>query len=125
MVCTEKVQAPPPISRASLLILLVSIRVTPSSWRRRAGAIARHSRQRSKSPASYVGMVGSRKKIAKLRHELSGDIPAERLATLHGPAGLDIGAIEPEEIVISILGGDVGERRRRNRACAHPKQVEA
>src|SRR5437016_3630439 len=77
-----------------------------------------------KSPASYVGMVGSRKKIAKLRHELSGDIPAERLATLHGPAGLDIGAIEPEEIAISILGEIVGERRRRNRAAATPKLVQ-
>ena len=65
-----------------------------------------------RSPARYVGMVGSRRKIAKLRDSLSGEIPAERLAQLHGPAGLDIGAIEPEEIALSILGEIVRERRR-------------
>jgi xanthine dehydrogenase accessory factor len=58
-------------------------------------------------------MVGSRRKIAKLRDSLAGEIPAERLAQLRGPAGLDIGAIEPEEIALSILGEIVRERRQR------------
>jgi xanthine dehydrogenase accessory factor len=64
-----------------------------------------------RSPARYVGMVGSRRKIARLREGLAGEIPAARLAALKGPAGLDIGAIEPEEIALSILGELVRERR--------------
>ena len=68
-----------------------------------------------KTPAGYVGMVGSRRKVSKLREALSSDIPAARLAGLHGPAGLDIGAIEPEEIALSILGEIVGERRLKAR----------
>lgn len=64
------------------------------------------------TPAFYVGMVGSRKKIDKLKSQLAdkGLAPAA-LARLHGPAGLDIAAIEPEEIALSILGQIVAERR--------------
>lgn len=68
-----------------------------------------------KSPAGYVGMVGSRRKIDKLRDELGGEIAASRLAELKGPAGLDIGAIGPEEIALSILGEIVNHRRLTRR----------
>lgn len=63
------------------------------------------------SPASYVGMVGSRKKIGKLRDDLAPEIPGRRLAQLKGPAGLDFGAIGPEEIALSIIGEIVSQRR--------------
>lgn len=63
------------------------------------------------SPAHYVGMVGSRKKIATLLDQLD-DIPDGRKQCLHGPAGLDLGAIDPEEIALSILGEIIKERRR-------------
>jgi xanthine dehydrogenase accessory factor len=72
------------------------------------------------SPAGYVGMVGSRRKIGKLRAELASDIPPRRLAELHGPAGLAIGAIEPEEIAISILGEMVGHLRLGTRMSSEP-----
>jgi len=62
------------------------------------------------SGAGYVGMVGSRKKVAKLLDQID-DVPAARKAMLHGPAGLDINAIEPEEIAVSILSEIVRERR--------------
>lgn len=64
------------------------------------------------SPAGYVGMVGSRRKIAALLEQLGSDVPAAAKAALHGPAGLDIGAIDPEEIALSIIGEIVMERRR-------------
>ena len=67
------------------------------------------------SPAGYVGMVGSRAKIGKLLAQL-GDVPDARKRLLHGPAGLDIGAIDPEEIALSILGEIVQDRRRPQRA---------
>jgi xanthine dehydrogenase accessory factor len=63
------------------------------------------------SDAGYIGMVGSRTKIGKLTDRLRADVPAARIAALHGPAGLAIGAIDPEEIALSILGEIVQERR--------------
>ena len=65
------------------------------------------------SAAGYVGMVGSRTKIGKLTARIAGDVPADRLAALHGPAGLAIGAIDPEEIALSILAEVVRDRRAR------------
>ena len=64
------------------------------------------------SGAGYVGMVGSRRKIATLLDQLGSDIPTAAKAALHGPAGLDIGAIDPEEIALSIIGEIIMERRR-------------
>ncbi len=64
------------------------------------------------SPAGYVGMVGSRRKIRALLDQLGTDVPAAAKAALHGPAGLDIGAIDPEEIAVSIIGEIVMQRRR-------------
>jgi xanthine dehydrogenase accessory factor len=40
------------------------------------------------------------------------DIPDERLRRLKAPAGLDLGAVAPEEIAVSILA-EIVERRRR------------
>lgn len=67
------------------------------------------------SPASYVGMVGSRAKVRKLLEQLA-DVPEALKSRLRGPAGLDIGAIDPEEIALSILGEIVQHRRRSQRA---------
>jgi xanthine dehydrogenase accessory factor len=64
------------------------------------------------TPAFYLGMVGSRRKIAKLKEQLAEHgLDRQRIDALHGPAGLDIKGIEPEEIAISILGEIVRERR--------------
>jgi xanthine dehydrogenase accessory factor len=63
--------------------------------------------------APYVAFVGSRKKIAELKAQLAaGGVEAERLAGLHAPAGLDIGAVTPEEIALSVLAEIVQERRK-------------
>lgn len=64
-----------------------------------------------RSKAGYVGMIGSRKKIGALLDQIGDSIPDQRKRTLHGPAGLDIGAIEPEEIALSILGEIIQQRR--------------
>jgi len=64
-----------------------------------------------RSKADYVGMIGSRKKIGVLLDQIGKDISVERKQALHGPAGLDIGAIEPEEIAVSIIGEIIQKRR--------------
>jgi xanthine dehydrogenase accessory factor len=52
----------------------------------------------------YVGLIGSRAKIARLSAALVAEgVPAERLARVHSPIGLDIGAVTPAEIGISIV----------------------
>lgn len=70
------------------------------------------------TPARYLAFVGSRKKASALKTALANKgIPAERLAGLHSPAGLDIGAVTPEEIALSILGEIVTLRRRGQRSA--------
>lgn len=67
--------------------------------------------------ADYYGFVGSRRKMAALREALGGrvEVDAARLARVKGPAGLDLGAITPEEIALSILAEVVAARRRGQR----------
>ena len=57
-----------------------------------------------KSPAFYVGALGSRANTAKRKQRLSEfDLSREEIERLHGPVGLAIGAKTPPEIAISIL----------------------
>jgi xanthine dehydrogenase accessory factor len=61
---------------------------------------------------NYVAFVGSRKKAQALRAALAErGVAAERLAKLKAPAGLDLGAITPDEIAVSILAEIVAARR--------------
>jgi xanthine dehydrogenase accessory factor len=62
--------------------------------------------------AAYVAFVGSRKKADALRKRLvERGIAPERLARLKAPAGLDLGAITPDEIAVSILAEIIAARR--------------
>ena len=64
-----------------------------------------------KKPA-YVGLLGSRKKVAQLVQRLQTDgVSKEELTTLHAPVGVAIGAQTPEEIGISILAEIIQHRR--------------
>lgn len=69
--------------------------------------------------ADYVAFVGSRKKAQALkRNLLERGVDKERIARLKAPAGLDIGAITPEEIALSIVSEIVALRRKSERAEA-------
>ena len=64
------------------------------------------------SDAVFVAMIGSRRKAAVLQADMvERGLSAARIAALRAPAGLDIGAIEPEEIALSIIGDIVRHRR--------------
>lgn len=57
------------------------------------------------TPASYVGLLGSRRKTILIYEELlQRGWPIERVKAVHAPIGLDIGGRTPEEIAISIMG---------------------
>jgi xanthine dehydrogenase accessory factor len=52
----------------------------------------------------YLGLIGSRAKVARIYDALTADrMPAEFLERVHAPIGLDIGAVTPQEIAVSIL----------------------
>jgi xanthine dehydrogenase accessory factor len=71
--------------------------------------------------ADYVAFVGSRKKADALKSALSErGVSAERLGKLKAPAGLDLGAITPDEIAISILAEIVAVRRSKNSRIGTP-----
>jgi len=62
--------------------------------------------------ADYVAFVGSRKKAEALQVALAkAGVDPERLSKLRAPAGLDLGAITPEEIAVSILAEIIALRR--------------
>ena len=60
----------------------------------------------------YLGLIGSRAKVARIRTALLAEgMPAECLDRVHAPIGLDIGAVTPAEIAISILAELIAVRR--------------
>ncbi len=57
-----------------------------------------------RTPASYVGLVGSRRKAALIYPMLlKHDIPLERVMAVRSPIGLDVGGRTPDEIAVSIM----------------------
>ena len=71
----------------------------------------------------YVGLIGSRAKVAKIvDRALAEGVPADWLRTLHSPIGLDIGAVTPEEIAVSILAELIAVRRGK-RDAAEPARM--
>ncbi|WP_132543491.1 XdhC family protein [Rhodovulum euryhalinum] len=67
-------------------------------------------------PSAYVAFVGSRAKTEALRAKLTASgVPDAAFAGLNAPAGLDLGAITPEEIALSILAQMTAIRRSGQR----------
>jgi xanthine dehydrogenase accessory factor len=67
-------------------------------------------------PARHVALIGSHRKAAALRVSLAAKgADVARLSAFRSPAGLDIGAVTPEEIALSILAEIVEVRRRGQR----------
>ena len=56
------------------------------------------------SPHRYLGLIGSKAKVKRIFDVLLDEgMPVESLKGIHAPIGLDIGAITPQEIAVSIL----------------------
>jgi xanthine dehydrogenase accessory factor len=64
-----------------------------------------------KSPAFYVGALGSRRNTAARKERLAMfELTPEEIGRLHGPIGLDIGSRTPAEIAVSILAEIIAVR---------------
>ena len=72
----------------------------------------------SASSVAYLGLIGSRGKVERFRKRLEGkpDWDADAWAKLHAPVGLAIGAEDPEEIALAIVGDLVKTRAARRGA---------
>ena len=64
------------------------------------------------SPAGYIGVIGSRRRWEVCAQELaSRGVPAEQIARVHSPMGLELNAETPEEIAVSMLAEIIQIRR--------------
>jgi xanthine dehydrogenase accessory factor len=72
------------------------------------------------TPARYIGMIGSKRKTIAIYKELVKEGVASELFTrVHAPVGLDIGAVTPEEIAVSITAELIALRRHAERPQPH------
>ncbi len=72
------------------------------------------------TPAHYIGMIGSKRKVITIFRELTREgLKPEIFDRVHSPVGLDIGAVTPEEIAVSIAAELIAIRRHAERAVPH------
>lgn len=66
------------------------------------------------SHAGYIGMVCSRKKLNALKGALVGEaqLASHGFARLHAPAGLNIGAVGPEELAMAVISEIIAYHRQ-------------
>ncbi len=77
------------------------------------------------SQAAYVALVASRRRAGVILQSLrAAGMLEQQLARLRAPAGLDIGAAEPEEIALSIMAEIIQLRRQSQQAASEPAPIE-
>jgi xanthine dehydrogenase accessory factor len=66
----------------------------------------------------YIGLIGSRAKVARLYEQLRSEtnVDPARLERIHAPIGLDLGAVTPQEIAVSITAELIAVRRGKAEA---------
>lgn len=65
-----------------------------------------------RTPARYIAMIGSRRKVIGVIKELEKEgIPREAVERVFAPMGLEIGAVTPEEIAVSVVAEMIAVRR--------------
>ncbi|HRD97124.1 MAG TPA: XdhC/CoxI family protein [Rubrivivax sp.] len=78
------------------------------------------------TPARYIGMMGSKRKVTGLFHELQkAGVSVERFGAVHAPVGLDIGAQPPEEIAVAVVAEMIAIRRHHAAELPHLRMQPA
>ena len=74
----------------------------------------------AQTPARYIGMIGSKRKVIAIYHELEKEgLSPELFERVHAPVGLDIGAVTPEEIAVAITAELIALRRYSEAPLPH------
>ena len=77
------------------------------------------------SPAKYIGLIGSKRKVVTIFQDLlSQGVAPEKLEGVHAPIGLEIGAVTVPEIATSIAAELVAVRRGRAEQPANPLKFD-
>ncbi len=77
-------------------------------------------RQVLKYDTAYVGMIGSKRRVQSVKEQLlSEGYPREKIDGVNAPIGLEIGAITPEEIAISIIAQVISYKRLTTASNTH------
>ncbi|HTZ84841.1 MAG TPA: XdhC/CoxI family protein [Candidatus Acidoferrales bacterium] len=70
--------------------------------------------------ARYIGMIGSKRKVIGIFKTLQEEgMPTHLFERVHAPIGIDIGAVTPEEIAVSITAELIASRRHATSALPH------
>ena len=73
----------------------------------------------------FVGLLGSRPKLVHLVSALEeSGVPAQDLAEIHCPLGIEIGAVSPEEIAVSVLAQLIAVRHAVPPSAIAPMKME-
>ncbi len=73
-----------------------------------------------KTNARYIGMIGSKRKVLSVYKALEKEGYApEKFENVHAPVGIEIGALTPEEIAVSITAELIAVRRNASQNLAH------
>jgi xanthine dehydrogenase accessory factor len=76
--------------------------------------------------ARYVGMIGSKRKVLSVYKALEAEgYRAEEMERVYAPMGLDIGALSPEEIAISIVAELIAVRRNAETSAHKRVRLES
>jgi len=79
-----------------------------------------------RTEARYIGMIGSKRKVLSVYKALEGDgYKPEEFERVYAPMGLEIGALSPEEIAVSIVAELVAVRRNAGIAAHKKLKYEA
>jgi len=79
-----------------------------------------------RTPARYVGMIGSRRKTISIYKELEKEgLDPALFERVNAPVGVEIGAVTPEEIAVAIVAEMIAFRRNCETAVARKKLARA
>jgi xanthine dehydrogenase accessory factor len=78
------------------------------------------------SPAKYIGLIGSKRKVVTIFQDLLAQgVSLDRLLRVHAPIGLELGAVTVPEIATSIAAELIAVRRGRDGEPARPMKFDA
>lgn len=67
------------------------------------------------TPARYIGLLGSQRKVFMIyKRLLQNGMSVDNFQRVHAPIGLNIGALSPEELAVSIVGEMIAVRRGKS-----------
>jgi xanthine dehydrogenase accessory factor len=77
-------------------------------------------------PARYIGLIGSKRKVLAIFDDLrQAGVSKDLQAKVRAPIGLDIGAVTPAEIAVSIAAELIAVRRESTIGAKQSMQIDA